>query len=290
MAGARTESPHQATPSIRHRIAGITLSFGADDERVALLQARRYRRMLVDDEEVADVNAFVVSQTEEPYVVIDDDVVRCCQNDTTFGERTFTPELIEGRAMLEVNRRIFARRPELVVCHAGALVFDGKAVVIAGPSRAGKSTLTLSLLLAVRGQRMLSDEFALFNIGNGTVEAFPRLLSARPGTRRFLGLSVLHLEWDAFDPTGIFVEGWAEQAPIGEVFVLAGRDDYTRVRKLGDAEAMLALLPNVMGAERGLAILDRVEAALKGVSVYELVAGPPQEAAAAVLEIVSRRA
>ncbi|TAM73599.1 hypothetical protein EPN44_13375 [bacterium] len=290
MTGARTEPPNRASAGLRHRIAGVTLAFGSDDERVAILQSRRYRRMQADDEGSTDINAFTVCRTDEPYVVIDDDVVRCCRHDAVAGERNFTPELIEGRAMLEVNRRIFARRPELVVCHAGALVIDRKAVVIAGPSRAGKSTLTLSLLLAVRGHRMLSDEFALINIDEGTVEAFPRLLSARAGTRRSLGLGVLHLAWDAFDPTGIFVEGWAAEAPIGEVFILAGRDDYTRIRRLGDAEAMLALLPNVMGAEHGLAILDKVEAALKGATVYELVAGPPQEAAAAVLEIVQHRA
>ena len=290
MAGARTDLPNRAPAGLRHRIAGATLAFGSDDERVVMLQSRRYRRMQVDDEAPADIDAFAVCQTDEPYVVIDDDVVRCCRSDVAAGERNFTPELIEGRAMLEVNRRIFARRPELVVCHAGALVLDGKAVVIAGPSRAGKSTLTLSLMLAVRGHRMLSDEFALININDGTVEAFPRLLSARPGTRRRLGLGVLHLTWDAFDPAGVFVESWADRAPIGEVFVLAGRDEYTRIRRLGDAEAMLALLPNVMGAEHGLAILDKVEAALKGATVYELVAGPPQEASAAVLEIVQHRA
>lgn len=286
---ARTEPPNGASLHMQHRIAGVTLAFGADDERIASLQARRYRRMIVDQEGSSDVNAFVVAHADEPYVVIDDDVVYCCRHDVVSGTRHFTPELIEGRAMLEVNRRIFARRPELVVAHAGSLVLGGKAVVIAGPTQAGKSTLTLSLLLAERGARMLSDEFALINTGSGNVEAFPRLLSARPGTRRRLGLGVLQLEWDAFDPSGVLVEGWAEQAPIGEVFILAGRDDYTRIRRLGDAEAMLALLPNVMGAECGLAILDKIELALKGVACYELVAGPPQEAAAAVLEIIEGR-
>ncbi|TAM56161.1 hypothetical protein EPN52_15040 [bacterium] len=289
MRGARPEAPDRASMDLRHRIAGITLCFGSDDERVALLQSRRYRRMLVDAGSIADVNAFAVCRTDDPYVVVDDEIVHCCRNDAA-GERGFTPELIEGRAMLEVNRRIFARRPELVVCHAGTMVLGGKAVVVAGPSRAGKSTLMLALMLAVRGVRMLSDEFALVNIDKGTVEAFPRLLSARPGTRRHLGLNVLHLVWDAFDPAGILVESWADKAPIGEVFVLAGHDGSTRVRRLGEAEAMLALLPNVMGAEHGLAILDKVEAALKGAAVYELIAGPPQEAAATVLEIVQQRA
>jgi hypothetical protein len=67
-----------------------------------------------------------------------------------------------------------ARRKLFV--HAGAVSWEGRVIVIPGPSRSGKTTLVKALLEA--GASYCSDEFAVFDRG-GKVHPFPRLLSVR---------------------------------------------------------------------------------------------------------------
>jgi len=61
--------------------------------------------------------------------------------------------------------------------HAGTLRFRGKALVLPGVSRAGKSTLVEALVR--RGLAYYSDEYAVF-LPDGTVSSYPRKLSLRP--------------------------------------------------------------------------------------------------------------
>jgi len=65
--------------------------------------------------------------------------------------------------------------------HAGAVVLEGKALVIPGSSHAGKSSLVAELLR--RGATHLSDEYALVD-GEGRVHAYPRPLLLRDGNPR----------------------------------------------------------------------------------------------------------
>lgn len=66
--------------------------------------------------------------------------------------------------------------------HAGVVGWQGQAIVLPGPSHAGKSTLVAALLRA--GATYYSDEFAVFDAA-GRVYPFPRRLSLRgaPGAR-----------------------------------------------------------------------------------------------------------
>lgn len=63
-----------------------------------------------------------------------------------------------------------------VFVHAGAVEVGGRAVIVPGRSRAGKSTLTAALLSA--GAGYLSDEYAVVD-GEGMVHPFPRPLQIR---------------------------------------------------------------------------------------------------------------
>jgi hypothetical protein len=71
----------------------------------------------------------------------------------------------------------------ILAIHAGAVTIDGRAVVIAGRSGRGKTTLVLELLR--RGAAFVSDELALIGTDDRTVLAYPRGVHLR---RSALGL------------------------------------------------------------------------------------------------------
>ncbi len=65
----------------------------------------------------------------------------------------------------------------VLTIHAGVVALDGRAVLIAGRSGRGKTTLVLGLLR--RGLDLLSDELALIAPDDRTVLAYPRGLHVR---------------------------------------------------------------------------------------------------------------
>jgi len=70
------------------------------------------------------------------------------------------------------NWCIYEHVYEFLVMHAAVLARDGKALILPGPPGSGKSTLCAAL--AFRGWRLLSDEFALFDIASGALFPLPR--------------------------------------------------------------------------------------------------------------------
>ncbi|MFQ5810908.1 MAG: hypothetical protein ACE5JM_14925, partial [Armatimonadota bacterium] len=79
-----------------------------------------------------------------------------------------------------INWRVIATRTEYVQLHAATLAYEEQAVVFAGPSGTGKSTLAAGLL--ARGWRYLSDEFALIDSDTRHVHPFPKALCIKAGS------------------------------------------------------------------------------------------------------------
>jgi hypothetical protein len=61
--------------------------------------------------------------------------------------------------------------------HGGVVEKNGKGIIIAGPSSAGKTTLIVEL--ARRGYAFLSDELAPIDRATGLIKPFPRLIGIR---------------------------------------------------------------------------------------------------------------
>jgi hypothetical protein len=74
------------------------------------------------------------------------------------------------RAVLSVIAGLLAPRLGLTCLHAGCVVQNGKAVLLAAPSGVGKSTLTLSL--ALRGWSLLSDDWTFVSEAHGVVHVW----------------------------------------------------------------------------------------------------------------------
>jgi HprK-related kinase A len=81
--------------------------------------------------------------------------------------------------MLEwsINWCAATRANQYVMIHAAVLERDGRALILPGVTGAGKSTLCAGL--ALRGWRLLSDEFALIRPGDGALEPWPRPISLK---------------------------------------------------------------------------------------------------------------
>ncbi len=78
-----------------------------------------------------------------------------------------------------IFRSLLDRVAGWFVLHAAALERDGRALLVAGPSGTGKTTLALGL--SERGYRLLSDDFAPLHRETGLVHPFPRPLGIREG-------------------------------------------------------------------------------------------------------------
>jgi hypothetical protein len=95
-------------------------------------------------------------------------------------EMTVSDDYVLTYLLWEVSRLMFERTGERVHLHGAALVHDGRAVVLAGRSRAGKSTL--AGWLTHRGWGYLTDEAALVDPDTLIVSPFWRPINVRrPG-------------------------------------------------------------------------------------------------------------
>lgn len=91
-----------------------------------------------------------------------------------------------------VQMRLTGEAREFLFVHAGVVGWRGQALVIPGPSRAGKSTLVLELVRA--GAQFFSDEFAVFD-RQGRVHSYPRPLWQRLSKTRKQSFTPEELGW-----------------------------------------------------------------------------------------------
>ncbi len=149
----------------------------------------------------------------------------------------------------------FALRLRGVLClHASAVVVDGRAVALLGPSQAGKSTTAAAFGAA--GFPVLADDLVALRDVEGVPMAYPgagklrlweeseRMLFDRFGTLQRLAPS-----WDkatlALDAHGI--EHAETAMPLGAVVVLGEREggaDVPRRSAMTDADGFLAIVAN----------------------------------------------
>lgn len=95
-------------------------------------------------------------------------------------QMTVADSYVVAYLLWEINRLMFERTGDRVHLHGAALVHDGRAVVLAGRSRAGKSTL--AGWLTHRGWGFLTDEAALVDPDTLNVSPYWRPIGVRrPG-------------------------------------------------------------------------------------------------------------
>ena len=101
--------------------------------------------------------------------------------------------------------------------HAAVAVCKGRALILCGPSEAGKTSLLIGL--AASGALAYTDEIALIAEGDLRLLPFPRDLIVHQGTQRLFPESVADLPtWKDFDAyrfvAPIVFGGHSSQAPV----------------------------------------------------------------------------
>ena len=98
-------------------------------------------------------------------------------------ETTVTEDYVRAYTLWEVTRLVLERAAPRITAHAAAVAHDGRALVLAGKSHAGKSTL--AAWLTARGWGFLTDEVALLDVdsagGRADVHPFWRPIGVRRG-------------------------------------------------------------------------------------------------------------
>ncbi|MBX3171036.1 MAG: hypothetical protein KF760_26750 [Candidatus Eremiobacteraeota bacterium] len=176
---------------------------------------------------------------------------------------------LESALALEVA----THSPQCLFVHAGTVRYRGRALVIPGVSRAGKSTLVEALVR--RGTTYYSDEYAVFH-PDGRVLPYPRKLSLRATPERPQGLSR--------QPESL---GWEPQmGPIPLGWILdcryTGRHD---LQSISPGESLLSLFANAVAARsRAKALFHSLSKALDGVSALRGVRAEADDAAAWIMD------
>ena len=175
---------------------------------------------------------------------------------------------------------VAARSRRGVFLHAGAVAWRGRAIVIPGASRSGKTTLVAELVRA--GAAYLSDEFAV--IRGDRVVPYPKPLSVRDpreqGSQKPLSVSSLG--------------GWQqrEPMPVGLVVLAAFEPGASwRMRRLSPGRALLSLLSHAVAARISpREVVAALEALVRSAPVVRTRRGEAREAACRILARMERTA
>jgi hypothetical protein len=175
-------------------------------------------------------------------------------------------------AQLHLHVAIHARDQTFV--HAGAVVHQGRAIVIPGPSLAGKTTLVAALIKA--GALYFSDELAFLD-QQGLVHPYPRPLAVRSE-------GDADVQWPVGRIGG--VRG-AEPAPIGVLAITTYRPGAEwKPEPRSHGRGVMALLSNAPAAtERPAEVLAVTHRAVAPALVVESERGEAGAVAASLLAI-----
>jgi len=193
-----------------------------------------------------------------------------------------TEETVAVAVRAAVTRLAVERSGGLCIVHAGALVAEGRALLLPGNAGRGKSTLSAGL--AAAGFEMLSDDSTLLVGQPLQVAPLPTGLCVKPGAYKVLDplfprLSALP-EWRR--PDGLrakYLEPgldlpWAADAAPAQWLVFPHYDPShgTNLRPLTRPQALERLLPGVyfLSGTLNAANLDALIGWIKGIECFEL--------------------
>jgi hypothetical protein len=148
------------------------------------------------------------------------------------------------------------KRRGLYSLHAAGIARGGRALIIAGTSGAGKTTLALALARA--GLDFLGDDLLFLQDASPTVVAFPDEVDVTQTTARFFP----ELEALADRPRQFGFPKWTLRAedvfatalarhaePAALLFPLIGADHRSCLEPMASSDALMELLPNVLLTE-----------------------------------------
>jgi hypothetical protein len=197
--------------------------------------------------------------------------------------RARTGDLARALAVLEseIRQSVAAGAERRTFVHAGVVGWHGRAIVIPGRSRSGKTTLVAELVKA--GALYLSDEFAVLD-GRGRVHPFAKPLSIRGAS----GCDRHARSQPAAELGGTAATG---PLPVGLVVLAEHRPGATwRPERLTAGQAVIELLAHTVPARlRPEASLASLERAVARAAVLKGTRGEARELAETLLRAVEEK-
>ena len=181
-------------------------------------------------------------------------------------------------AVKALDDAMIARLKLLRAVHSGAVMIEGRALLLPGSTHAGKSSLVSELLR--RGASHFSDEYALID-SLGRVHPYPRPLLVRNGLPR----QSVRL------PEELGSSFAAAPATVGWILAL----NYTHggqwdVRELSQSEAVMLLLRNTPHEmSQSPELVDFFRHAAANAACWEGTRGDAAEAATSVLRLINSK-
>jgi hypothetical protein len=197
-----------------------------------------------------------------------------CWTDHRLGARAGTFDLLLEAFEAALHRHLIADARGYQFVHAGCVGWRGRAIVVPGHSRAGKSTLVQALVRA--GATYYSDEFAVVD-RRGRVHAFPTLLRLRRDDGTSERVAVPPGRRQEPLPLGLVVRTWFEPGATWQP------------RRLASGESMLALMPHAGRANSApAAVMAALARAIATAGGVESPRGEADLAAAGILAQADR--
>jgi hypothetical protein len=169
----------------------------------------------------------------------------------------------------EVHLQFMRARPDLLWLHAATVERNGSALLIAGSSGQGKSTL--STKLCERGWRLLSDDISPASMESDIVYPFPQL----PRRRRFPGAMVDRYKLHTLEREEVaFKPDWLTRSPVcvsAIAYIEFSNDHSATLERLSRGAAALELLRNSVnfGDHRNAAVSRAVSLGVR-IPAYRL--------------------
>jgi hypothetical protein len=189
-----------------------------------------------------------------------------------------------------VNAWVAATDRSHLILHAASVVVGGRAWLIAGPSRSGKSSLAVGIGPVVDG--LLSDEASPIHVRSGRVHHFPRSLWLKRSSLASLGLAdaaaaAARDGTHFLQPEAAGVRSWRDPVRPGGVVFLS-REQGTGWRRIPSPETALRLLGSACQPGRfGPRALTLVNELAQSAPGYRLEAHGMARARLGFLEILA---
>jgi hypothetical protein len=151
-----------------------TLRIETDDERAAAYVRAAYGSVLVAEPALATDRAVLATAPDASHASFDGVVLP-----RTGAGSGVNPWQSDAYVVDQFVWLAIARDPDWISVYGCAVVVDGRAVLLVGPTRVGKTTLAVAL--SRLGARVLGDEMILIHRRDRTVDAIDRRLSIRWG-------------------------------------------------------------------------------------------------------------
>jgi len=149
-------------------LLGVPVQLRSNDSDAAERLERCYQRAVAEHPPGAEVVVANLARRGTAWRIDVTGRTRRTAKDPIHAVRSLNHELVHG---------VMLRAPELYYVHAGVVAVGGRALVLPGLSRAGKSTLVLALI--EQGAQLLSDELLAFDPASRLALAFPRAIKIR---------------------------------------------------------------------------------------------------------------